>query len=917
MRLHTFEQNSKHGYRDENGTIIIPAKYEYANEFKGNTAIVKYNGFYGVINISEKVVIDFAYSSVEEHNLFFECRTVQDHKKTLWYNQNGVLIHEGNADALSEMLLCISNGKKYGVIGQDGKRIINCLYDEIVQQNELIIVRRDDKVGLYDLNGNVILDTFCNSIESVVIENNPMLLGTTSFSKNSDTNRYLGYCKDFYFDTDNTSHTISPYIHFWCGTGLDLLYREAIIVTSKWKVYNVNEKYNPEFFVETVQNIKDITKPMIISTGIHKMLFLKSEGILPNSEFDDIQQLTSISYAVKKNNHWGVYRLDTRNCIIPIEYDSIRFYGGHTVLLRKDGFWGAKDILLTDPYYSTYKVSIPTEYLEIKILDDNQKYYGCKKNDNYNNEPCYILVRYDGEEIDLMEFHIFDSQFIYFDSSHFLTSQDGKYGFISVNGFTTSTLKKEGTTGYTSIPFKYDEVRMRDDGLFNVRIDNKWGILSIEGREITPIKYIEPLPDPFNVNVKVQDADSLYFGVLSPTGFEIIPTIYQHLLECKKEIVECEDNDIYFWGYGEWTECIHEFSHENTYIYDFFPDYPGDILWGVVDKTNKQIIDAKYACFKIQSKFLMAGRDGNCKTYPSDAIYDLYTKEGEFLIGGFHEFYYDETHELFFLFFGGEFECGGEHTVWGDFDEHESWDYYERFNRGTDLWLILDKNLETVIRDEEGKRFQFPKGFMGRVDVKKEGKKKEFVYNMPLQYFATLDHCNMRDIISKNSIIIKYGTQAIDIATGKMTKEFSHIEQVTDKLFLFKDENTVGLTNIGSEVLLGNCFFITRPVSNYFFLAKEKSENVCCVWLYDIENIANPISIAISEITKEKSFAERDCLKIKYNKNLSGLKSIVLQISDIFDAEFASKITFEEKRGTYSVFYHDTSYFVRCEIPSI
>ena len=129
MSLHRFEENSKFGYRYEDDTIAILAKYDDAKEFKENLAIVKHNGFYGVINSSEMVVIDFFYSAIEEHNLFFECKkTLEDDSitKSLWYNRDGVVLHEGKATALSENLLCISNGKKYGVISQDRKRIINC-----------------------------------------------------------------------------------------------------------------------------------------------------------------------------------------------------------------------------------------------------------------------------------------------------------------------------------------------------------------------------------------------------------------------------------------------------------------------------------------------------------------------------------------------------------------------------------------------------------------------------------------------------------------------------------------------------------------------------------------------------------------------------------------------------------------------
>ena len=134
MELHRFEENSKYGYRDENDTIVIPAKYEDAKDFKDNCAIVKYNGLYGVINLSDEPVIDFVYSSIEEQYYFFECKAIQEHEekeKNVWYNKEGILLHQGKAKALSEKFLCISNGNKYGIIDIGGKRIINCLYDEV------------------------------------------------------------------------------------------------------------------------------------------------------------------------------------------------------------------------------------------------------------------------------------------------------------------------------------------------------------------------------------------------------------------------------------------------------------------------------------------------------------------------------------------------------------------------------------------------------------------------------------------------------------------------------------------------------------------------------------------------------------------------------------------------------------------
>lgn len=873
MELVKFEENSKYGFRDSNEITIIPAKYEDAKEFKENLVIVKYNGFYGVINSSGEVVIDFIYSSIKENNLFFECKNHKENdlkEDVHWYNTDGVMIHVGNAKVLSEQFLCVSNGYNLGVINKNAEQIINYLYEKIILKRSFFVVLRKGLIGIIDLSGKVIIDAICKSIEQVIIKNDWNLLGADPETLQKDTPSYLRtnilshsrYNKKYFFDTNESNPSWN-------------LQKEIL------SEQDFSEK---RFYSRHTSPINEIYAPIIITTETKKLLFINNEGILPNSEYEDVQQLTLVSYVVKKNNQYGVYSADIKSLIIPIEYEAIRFYGGHTVLLCKDGFWGAKDLLQNDTANMQYKVSIPTKYLELTILDDNQKYFGCKKDDEFCKEQYYAIIQSNGEEVEFIGYSRYNSQFAYYDSSHIMTSIDNKFGFV-------------GIEGYTSIPFKYDEVRPRNDGRFDVRIGDAWGLLTLDGRDSFGIKLENPIRREVDKNIVVQDAESDCYGVINKDGILIIPAIYEHLYSS-------EDNNLFVLKYNGWAgeECS---SNDDPFA-----------KWGVINSAGKEIVKAKYGSCKIDTHFILAGRGGsNYITYPSDAVYDLYTKDGELLIGGFSEFLYDENCELFFFFFGGEFECGGEHTVWGEFDEHESWDYYEKFDRGTDKWLILDKNLKTVICDEEGRRFQFPKGFIGKVEVKKEGKKKTYVYNMPLKYFTTVSHNlgrEMSDIISSNSIIINYGTVAVDITTGKMTKEFSHIEQITDKLFLYRENENVGITNIESEALLGDCFLITRPVSNYIFVAKEKFDNECSVWLYDINDIKNPIDLAISSISKKEliSIAEKGLLAIKLNKKSLDLKSIVLQTIEFYENEFICKVTVEDPQKTRKS-YHNSSYFIR------
>lgn len=894
MKLHIFEENSRYGYRDENEAIVIPAKYEEVKDFKEDHAVVKYNGSYGVINSSDELVIDYAYTSIEEQNLFFECETIQEHEpkeKTLWYNWNGMFLHEGKANVLSERHLCISNGKKFGVIDKEGNRIINCLYDEIVLQKELFIVRRDDKLGLYDLSGNVILDVFCKSIESVVIDNNPMLLGTTTFPNNQEANHYPGYCKEFYFDTNNTHTTISPYVHFWCGTCLDLLYREAVIVTSKWKVYNINEEYNPEYFIESVQTIQDITKPMIISTGASKMIFTRSEGILPNSEFDDIQQITQICYVVKKDNLFGVYRIDTQNIIVPIEYESIRFFGGHTVLVCKDGLWGAKSIVLSTSVFNIiFKVTIPTKYLEIDILDDAQLYFGCKKKEYHSSEAYYTLVRSNGEEIEDINELECDKQFVYIDSSHFMTSIGGKFGFIN-------------SQGQKVIPFKYDEITAREDGRFDVRLNNRWGILTIDGFEIVRIKYSSPLPKQFDKEIIVKDAESECFGLLAPDGSEIIPTVYEHILGS-------EDDELYYFGCGGFEDEDHP---------TFFSGDINGALWGVVNRSGKRLIDAKYLNLKIQSGYIVAGRDGHY--FPDDdnddynwygsnfnGVYDLYNKDGELLIGGFREFEYDEKNRVFIFFFGGEWK---EYSAFDD-----DWNNIHitgyKFERGIDLWLILDKDFKTILRDKNGNPKQFEKGFIGKIEIKKEDNKIKHVYNMPIELMAKgFSHVAINSIIINDSNSEYHKSQAVDIKTGKKTKMYTKIEQITESFFFFADSNKVGICSI-DNIEFEDCLFITYPVNNHIIIAKKQSEETCNVSLYSINDRIELVSSVITSISFEEviHLAKGNWLKIVKNDSFTGLKALTIPNSRFLDKTVLDIVSTRE--GTdYVLFSHnkENNYF--------
>ncbi len=57
----SFRENSKTGYKDQYGNVVIPAIYDWASSFSEGLAPVMQNGKWGYINTNGKVVVPFIY----------------------------------------------------------------------------------------------------------------------------------------------------------------------------------------------------------------------------------------------------------------------------------------------------------------------------------------------------------------------------------------------------------------------------------------------------------------------------------------------------------------------------------------------------------------------------------------------------------------------------------------------------------------------------------------------------------------------------------------------------------------------------------------------------------------------------------------------------------------------------------------
>lgn len=840
-------QLGKFGAVLSDGNIAIEPKYdtlEYCAEdvfLSTNERDNLISSF--VVNNNNKVIYSTLSDIVFKDGFFLVSSAGQDDQ---WISVNGNITYAGHGTPLSTNYLKVYKNKKCGVLDKNGEKVINFLYDDIVFCHSFFVVRREDCIGLVGLKGEVIVDTIYKEFESVSIENNPLFLGSEKvfgLFRWGEHTIYKGYCKEYYFDT--VGHTN------YNGKSCDYLCRSIISLNKRYSNY-----LNKSEYIISASDTFDLAKPIILRTEEYSELFTSSDGIIQNSRFDEIQQITQVCYVVKRNDKYGVFRIDESAITIPIEHDQIKFCGGHTVLLRKDNVWGAKSLVLKKHIlYILTKVDIAYENFEIKILDDNQFHFGVKRvYINYNGEekPYFTIIDVNGKEMETLQELYLEDNFERFDENHYLTKRNSKYGFVSSNG-------------YVSIPFIYDEIVDRKTGSFNVRIGNAWGVIDLSGKELVRVKYAHPIPlyiaapensyfdydflkndiakdvKRYKSRIIVRDALSGYMGCLDMKGNEVIPTVYQHLqFDDKSHNYDKESHTAFlFFGYGGTTD-----SDYCTFFSDVIYG-----TWGCLNYDGKIIIDPKYSCLRVTDNFIIAGRDGcfigDSDSYNSDeydGVFDLYTFDGELLIGGFREVVYDSENKVYVFFFGGQWEryCSYE-DEWNGIR-----DYSYRFKRNNDLWLILDSELKTIIRKPNKSQYQFAKGFIGNIEIKKEESKIKHIYNMPLSLMSKGFKCfglNCAIVKDSNSDYAKVA--ALDYKTGIQTPFHESIEQISDELFFFSDEGRVGIRTIADIIMPCDYIFFTRPENGYFFGAKELDGETASLILIHIADPTKPIATAI------------------------------------------------------------------------
>jgi hypothetical protein len=197
----TSGKDAKWGYIDETGKYLINAQYKYATIFNEGLAwVVIENAAPTAIN--EKGEIKITLQNAEEVRLFSEglaafstvdkdgktkwgfidkngnvkinpqfaqvgsfkegkCAVSNDDRKWGYIDDNGKIsinYQFDNAQVFSNGKAVVSSDDKYGVIGKDGKYIINPQFKYMFADGEWFAISQNDKWGWCDTNGKIVIN---------------------------------------------------------------------------------------------------------------------------------------------------------------------------------------------------------------------------------------------------------------------------------------------------------------------------------------------------------------------------------------------------------------------------------------------------------------------------------------------------------------------------------------------------------------------------------------------------------------------------------------------------------------------------------------------------------------------------------------------------------------------------------------
>lgn len=447
------------------------------------------------------------------------------------------------------------------------------------------------------------------------------------------------------------------------------------------------------------------------------------------------------------------------------------------------------------------------------------------------------------------------------DDNHRKVTEHGKFGIVDDRGMILA-------------PIRYDEIVKRADGNYDICINNRWGIINVEGEELVNAYYKAPIQFNDKGYSIVQNADDSSYGLVRHDYIVAIPAKYRLISEAKV--------DTYFEHY--------EFEHPLFFVQQTIKetDYDErDYRIGVCNLNGEFIVPIKYDEIRIEESFLIAERKG---------YYDLYDgiNSRGLLIGGFHQFVLNKN-KLFFYF-------GGYYTSYTDKHDRD----HVAFVAWYGVWIITDFEMTSIMKDDKG-IYRNLKGEVHDISTDDNSGLRK-IYDIFPKCMTFIDDSKWPHFIGSHIIARDWDSATdyyvIDQETGERSDTYHEIKDtgVSNMFFVeksYRKESSGILQGIQLITPLGYMAF-TKPVNGYSFGARKVDEDNYVIELIDLHR-PDDVRIAYKELSRD------EVLDLFWDQNLlidpvrdkEGVEAIGIIKTAKLEKDFEFAISSEKPKGCY------------------
>lgn len=373
VNLIKIEENSKTGYIDNSGEVIVKPKYLYGTDFYKGYAIVKnYNSLYGIIDGKGKNKIAFGniFSATLYGNRYAVSKFTNEGLKMGLMTSNLEELTRFKYDNITYSksgVFIFTRDETMGIMNNDGKEIYTYKVDEIDDRNisvevsnltddstsdvyakvkinsssTIINTKTGNEAYKYTLDEINVLDNNVFYIKNktgnnkyFVIKNDKIVFETTDYKRirieSLDSN--IAICIKDNAQIDYVNLLDKSVIN--ADDGKDYIYSDGVVLIKKYdfnlkkEVYTI---YTPNKELGTFSDIKTVDNKfqndfMKIKTQNDKYGFINKNGnVVTKKEYEEVSDYNKNGFAIVSNdNLYGVINEKGKE-VVQLKYDEIIF----------------------------------------------------------------------------------------------------------------------------------------------------------------------------------------------------------------------------------------------------------------------------------------------------------------------------------------------------------------------------------------------------------------------------------------------------------------------------------------------------------------------------------------------------------------------------------------------------------------